>query len=484
MRLSTSWHGGKRSAPRRTDTDAVTGSGDTAGFPAGFRWGAATASFQIEGSTHSGGRTDSIWDTFCRRPGAVAGGDTGEPACDHYRRMPADVALMKELGLGTYRFSVAWPRVRPDGGAVNQAGLDFYRRLVDALLDNGIAPWLTLYHWDLPQALEDAGGWTNRDTASRFAEYAASVHEALGDRVPTWTTLNEPWCSAFLGYGSGVNAPGRTEPEAAVAAVHHLLLAHGLGAQVLRAGGAREVGVTVNLLPFIAADPDDPDDAEVVRRLDGLANRLFLDPLLRSRYPDDVANDLAPFGLADHVRDGDLALIGAPIDVLGVNYYTSSQVRAAAPTPGREHPEGLPWAIGVPRVRTVARDVPRTAMGWEIDPDALRNLLLRLHTDYPPVPLVITENGSAWDDEVGPTGSVHDPERVDYLRAHLLAAHEALVAGVDLRGYLAWSLLDNFEWAFGYSKRFGIVHVDYGTQLRTVKDSGLWYAEVARRNGF
>jgi beta-glucosidase len=459
-----------------------TTSRSTSTFPVGFSWGTATAAFQIEGATHVDGRTDSIWDTFCRVPGAIANGDTGDTACDHYRRMPDDVALMADLGLDTYRFSVAWPRVRPDGGAPNPAGIDFYSRLVDTLLANGIKPWVTLYHWDLPQTLEDAGGWTNRDTAYRFAEYTSTVHDALGDRVPTWTTLNEPWCSSFISYGVGVHAPGRTEPRAAVAAIHHLLLAHGLGTEVLRDSGAEQVGITLNLAPFSAEQPDDQADADLVRCLDGLQNRVFLDPILRGSYPADVADHLAPFGLGDHIRDGDLALIGAPIDVLGVNYYMTTHVEAKPPTPGHERREAIRWAVGVEAARHVSRGLPRTAMGWEIEADGLRRLLVRLHNEYPGTPLVITENGSAWDDTVGPDGEVDDPERVEYLLAHLAAVHAAIEEGVDVRGYLAWSLLDNFEWSYGYSKRFGLVRVDYDTQLRTPKSSARVYADVVRRN--
>jgi beta-glucosidase len=447
-------------------------------FPDGFRWGAATAAFQIEGATDADGRTDSIWDEFCRKPGAVLNGDSGDPACEHYQRMPQDVDLLADLGLDTYRFSVSWPRVRPDAGHPNDKGIDFYSRLVDTLLDKGIRPWVTLYHWDLPQALEDAGGWTSRDTAYRFAEYALTVHDALGDRVDTWTTLNEPWCSAFLGYASGDHAPGRTDPHAAVAAVHHLLLAHGLGLQVLREAGVTDAGITVNLQPFEPAHPDRRADVELVRRLDGLQNRLFLDPLLLGSYPTDVAHDLEPFGLVDHVRDGDLELIGAPIDVLGVNYYTSAQVTAEEPGGDADR---LAWAVGAPVARVVRRDLPTTAMGWEITPDAFRDLLVRVSRDYPPVPIVITENGSAWDDEVS-GGAVDDAERVEYLCSHLQAVHEAIEAGVDVRGYLAWSLLDNFEWAWGYSKRFGIVYVDYATQQRIPKRSAKVLADIARRN--
>ena len=451
-------------------------------FPDGFSWGAATAAFQIEGATHEDGRTDSVWDTFCRTPGKVLGGDTGDSACDHYHRMPADVALLAELGLGTYRFSTSWARVRPDGGRPNPKGLDFYSRLVDELLAKGIKPWLTLYHWDLPQALEDLGGWTSRDTAYRFAEYAQTVHDALGDRVPTWTTLNEPYCAALLGYAGGQHAPGRSDPRAAVAAVHHLLLAHGLGVRVLRDAGVGgetgSVGITINVSPVSPADPRSAADVDVARRVDGLQNRMWLDPVLRGRYPADVVEDLAPYGLGDLVQDGDLATIGGPIDVLGVNYYFTFPMRAAA-----EPRVPSEW-VGAENATDIPEGLPRTAMGWEVEPSGLRETLLRVHREYPGTPVVITENGAAFDDVMAPDGAVHDEDRRSFLEGHLRAAHEAIEAGVDLRGYLAWSLLDNFEWAFGYSKRFGIVHVDYDTQLRTVKDSGLWYAEVARRNGF
>ena len=457
-------------------------------FPDGFSWGAATAAFQIEGATAEDGRTDSIWDVYCREPGRVLGGDTGDVACDHYHRVPEDVALLAELGLDTYRFSTAWPRIRPDGGAVNQKGLDFYSRLVDELLGKGIEPWLTLYHWDLPQALEDQGGWTNRDTAYRFADYAQTVHEALGDRVPTWTTLNEPWCSSLLAYGAGGHAPGRTDPRAAVAALHHLLLGHGLAVQVLRDGGigtaggstgtTGSVGITLNLSPVDPADPSSEADREVARRVDGLQNRVFLDPVLRGRYPDDVWADLTPYGLPDLVRDGDLDTIGAPIDVLGVNYYYTLTMRA-------DSEPHLPttW-IGAENAVDTPEGLPTTEMGWEIEPSGLHAMLVRLHKEYPGTPVVITENGAAFDDRVASDGAVHDEDRRAFLEGHLRACHQAITDGVDLRGYLAWSLMDNFEWAFGYSKRFGIVRVDYDTQQRTVKDSARWYAQVVRDNGF
>ncbi|MET8765309.1 GH1 family beta-glucosidase [Lentzea sp. NPDC004782] len=445
-------------------------------FPQGFLWGAATAAFQVEGSTDVDGRTDSIWDVFCRVPGNVVGGDSGEPAADHYRRFQQDVRMMADLGLKAYRFSVAWPRVRPDGGAVNQAGLDFYRRLVDTLLAHDIQPWPTLYHWDLPQKLEDAGGWANRDTAFRFADYATATAEALGDRVTTWTTLNEPWCAAFLGYAAGVHAPGRTEPAAAVAAVHHLLLGHGLAAQAIRAVTAyTRVGITLNMYPIIPADPASPADQDVARRLDGLQQRIFLDPLFRGAYPADVVADLEPFGFTGHVRDGDLELISAPLDMLGVNYYTEHHVSAE---PGETGPS--PW-VGVGDHSFPRRDFPRTDMDWEVRPEGLTSVLLRLHAQYPRIPLYITENGAAFRDEV--EGSViQDLDRTSYLESHLRAAHDAIEMGVRLRGYFCWSLLDNFEWAEGYAKRFGIVHVDYDTQVRTPKMSAKWFARVARGN--
>ncbi|HEY7598140.1 MAG TPA: GH1 family beta-glucosidase [Actinophytocola sp.] len=445
-------------------------------FPTGFVWGAATASFQIEGATTVDGRTDSIWDEFCRRPGAVANGDTGEPGADHYRRYQADVDLMTSLGLGAYRFSVAWPRVRPDGGAVNPAGLDFYDRLVDALLAAGISPWATLYHWDLPQALEEAGGWTSRDTAYRFADYVDSVVERLGDRVAGWLTLNEPWCSAFAGYASGRHAPGVASPTAAVSAVHHLLLAHGLGMERIRAHApGTPAGITLNLFPVAAVSPADEDAA---RRVDGLQNRIFLDPVLRGAYPDDVLMDLAPYGLAGLVRDGDMATIGTPVDMLGVNYYRPLLVAAPLVSPD----EPSEW-VGVEGVRFLPSGLPRTELGWEVSPAGLTDLLLRLRDEYPRLPLYITENGAAYPDAVGPDGQVRDTDRLAYLDGHLRAAHAALRQGVDLRGYFCWSLLDNLEWAEGYAKRFGLVHVDFETQARTVKESARWYAGVIARNG-
>jgi len=470
----------------RTLPAAVDRPGGVLPFPPGFLWGAATAAYQIEGAVTADGRGPSIWDTFSHTPGRVLGGDTGDVACDHYHRYREDVALLARLGLTGYRFSVSWARVQPAGrGPVNPAGLDFYRRLVDDLLAHGITPWATLYHWDLPQPLQDAGGWPARDTAERFAGYAEAVYAALGDRVPHWTTLNEPWCSAFLGYGSGGHAPGLTDPAASVRAAHHLLLGHGLATRALRAAGATSVGITLNLYAVSPAS-DAPADADAARRIDALANRFFLDPLLRGRYPADAVDDLRPVTGFDHVHDGDLATIATPLDLLGVNYYSRHVVAGpagpAGPPAGAARPASC-WP-GSEHVRFTSRGLPVTAMGWEIDPAGLGETLLRLHREYPAVALYLTENGAAFDDTPAPDGEeVPDPDRVGYLDAHLRACHGAIAAGVPLRGYFAWSLLDNFEWSFGYARRFGLVYVDYPTQRRIPKSSGLWYAGVARRNG-
>ncbi|KGM13032.1 beta-glucosidase [Cellulomonas bogoriensis 69B4 = DSM 16987] len=474
-----------------TPTSASSSSPEPGGgpglvFPPGFVWGAATAAYQIEGGVDEGGRTPSIWDTFCRVPGAVAAGDTGDVACDHYHRWQQDVDLMASLGLGAYRFSTAWSRICPEPGVVNRQGLDFYSRLVDALLERGITPWLTLYHWDLPQALEDRGGWASRDVVDHFVEYATVVHDALGDRVTRWTTLNEPWCSAFLGYAGGQHAPGRQEPQAAVSAAHHLLLAHGHATRALRAAGTgAEVGLTVNLSVYDPADPGSDADQALVDRHDALLNRVFLDPVIHGRYPQTALDAWAAVGVAPPVRDGDMDVIATPLDMIGVNYYTSSLVSAETspepptPPPGRTTAQPM---VGVGQVRTVPRDVPRTAMGWEVQPDDFARLLRRVHADWTGpagVPLYVTENGAAFDDAVGADGSVDDPERVAYLRGHLRAVHQAVTGGVDLHGYFVWSLLDNFEWAYGYAKRFGIVHVDFDTQRRTPKTSARVYSRVA-----
>ncbi|BCJ68787.1 GH1 family beta-glucosidase [Polymorphospora rubra] len=448
-------------------------------FPPGFWWGAATAAYQVEGAVAEDGRTPSIWDTFAATPGRTDRGDTGERAADHYHRYLDDIGLMTRIGLGAYRFSVAWPRVRAAGGGINPAGLDFYERLVDALLAAGIRPVATLYHWDLPQELEDAGGWTARDTAGRFADYAAAVAGRLGDRVSMWNTLNEPWCSAFLGYGSGGHAPGRRGHRQALTAAHHLLLAHGRAVQALRAAAPRShVSVALNA-GAVRPVTDTPADHDAARRIDGLLNRLFLDPIFRRGYPADIQADTATITDWSYVRDGDLAVIGAPIDALGVNYYQPDLVGAA---PAGQVDTGTPYPTGED-IAFHPTPGPTTGMGWSIDPTGLRDLLLRFRRDYGELPVYVTENGAAFPDEVGPDGRVADPHRIDYVRAHLAAAHEAIAAGVDLRGYFVWSLLDNFEWAYGYSKRFGIVHVDYDTQVRTLKDSAHWYRDVITAGG-
>ena len=449
-------------------------------FPSGFRWGASTSAYQIEGALTAGGRGQSIWDTFARVPDAIAGGDTAETACDHYHRFRDDVRLMADLGIAAYRFSVSWPRIQPDGtGPANPAGLDFYQRLVDEILSHGIEPWLTLYHWELPQALEDAGGWPARDTAARFAEFTNLLHGALGDRVNRWITINEPWCASLLGYGSGVHAPGRRDGASAVRAAHHLLLGHGLAVQAIRAADpGADVGISLDLCPISPASDSD-EDAEAVRRMDGVRNRLFLDPVLRGAYPADVIADLA--GVCDfgHVRDGDLATISTPGTFLAINYYQRNVVAAPQPDEGGAGP-AYP---GSEDIRFVKAGRPVTAMGWEIDASGLSEILLRLHRDYPAIPLYISENGAAFDDEVQADGRVNDDDRVAYLDGHLRACHQAIADGVPLSGYFVWSLLDNFEWAEGFSKRFGIVYVDYATQRRIPKASAGWYARVIQRNG-
>ena len=462
-------------------------------FPDHFVWGAATAAYQIEGAAHEGGRQDSIWDVFARVPGAVVDAHNGDVACDHYHRSAQDVALMQELNLQAYRFSTSWARCVPDGVTPNPEGIAFYSRLVDQLLAAGIQPWLTLYHWDLPQALEDRGGWADRETAHRFAEYAAVMHEALGDRVRIWTTLNEPWCSAFLGYAAGVHAPGRQDPRAALAAAHHLLLGHGLAVQELRRRDPEAtLGITLNLTVPDPLDPASAADRDAARRIDGQFNRIFLDPLFRGEYPADVLEDVRHLGLADHVREGDPAVIAAPLDVLGINYYHGEAVTTAAPdapsAPEGHAPLSRPVSspyVAADRVRSVPRGLPVTGMGWEVQPEGLRRLLNRVQEEYTGpagIPVFITENGAAYDDAPDGSGFVDDQDRLRVFDAHLRAVKDAVDDGVDVRGYLAWSLMDNFEWAWGYHQRFGLVRVDYETQRRTPKASARWYASVAAAN--
>ena len=454
-------------------------------FPDGFLFGAATASYQIEGAAQEGGRGPSIWDTYSHTPGKVLGGDTGDVADDHYHRMPDDVALMKRLGLQSYRFSIAWPRIVPAGsGAVNPAGLEFYSLLVDELLGAGITPIATLYHWDLPQPLQDAGGWAARDTAYRFAEYAGHMAEALGDRIAIWTTLNEPWCAAYLGYSAGVHAPGLTDQAQALAAVHHLNLAHGLGLQAIRAVLPDAKGsVTHNLHVIRPADPDDPRDVDVVRRMRNLGNEAFLGPQLLGAYPADLIADTSSITDWSFVRDGDLAQIRQPIDVLGINYYTTSLARHWDGTTSRAMDDGhgdtaaTAWP-GEQDFEVLHVEGEHTAMGWLVEPAGLTQLLTEVSARFPDVPLMVTENGAAYDDQVAADGSVPDGDRAAYVAAHLQAVVDAIEAGADVRGYQLWSLMDNFEWAYGYSKRFGIIRVDYDTLERTIKDSGHYYASV------
>jgi beta-glucosidase len=437
---------------------------DFSWVPAGFVWGVATSAYQIEGAVAEDGRLPSIWDTFSHTPGKIAGNGNGDVACDHYHRWRDDIAMMKSLGVHAYRFSIAWPRVVPDGaGQVNAAGLGFYDRLVDALLDAGIIPYPTLYHWDLPQALQDRGGWTARDTAEHFAVYAAHVAGALGDRVGDWITLNEPRCSAWIGHLEGRHAPGLTDIRAAVPASYHLLLGHGLAAQAVRAACGARVGL-VNLLS--AYEPATGADLDATTRFDGHANRWWLDPIYGRGFPADM---LAVYGVALPVRAGDLETIAVPLDWLGVNYYSPSVIA--------DDPGGPP-----PRAKEISAsgDARRTVLDWEVRADGLEQVLVRLTRDYGARRVYVTENGSAWADTVTRDGQVHDPDRVRYLEEHLAACGRAVRRGVPLAGYFAWSLLDNFEWAGGYDPRFGLVYVDYATQQRVIKDSGARYAGIVR----
>ncbi|WP_310961526.1 GH1 family beta-glucosidase [Nocardioides terrisoli] len=448
----------------------------TSSFPEGFRWGVASASYQIEGAVAADGRGPSIWDTFSHTPGRIDGDDDGDVACDHYHRWAEDLDLIRSLGIPAYRFSVAWPRVMPDGRTVNQAGLDFYDRLVDGMLERGIDPLLTLYHWDLPQALDvgEAGGWLDRDIADRFADFAVVVGKQLGDRVPAITTLNEPWCSAYLGYAKGEHAPGRTSSPLAYRAAHHLNLAHGRAAAALRStlpAGA-EVSVTLNLQQVQAAS-DRPEDLAAAAHADLVANRIFLDPMLRGGYPLELLEQTAHLTDWSFVADGDAEVICQPLDFLGVNFY--NPVRICAPA------AGLAPYPGTDRACFVDIPGPHTVMGWPIQASGLTDLLLRVQRDHG-IPMMVTENGTACADLPDGQGVVHDLDRIDYLHQHLTAVRDAIEAGADVRGYYLWTLLDNFEWAWGYDKRFGIVHVDFDTLSRTPKDSARWYADVIARN--
>jgi beta-glucosidase len=434
-----------------------------------FRWGVATSAYQIEGAVAEDGRTPSIWDTFCQVPGAIDNGDTGDLACDHYHRWQEDVALMHELRIDAYRLSISWSRVLPDGtGQVNAAGLDFYERLVDGLLEAGITPFVTLYHWDLPQALQDRGGWPARDTAYALADYTAVIASRLGDRVSDWFTLNEPLCSAWIGHLEGRMAPGERDIARAIPASHHLLLGHGLAVSALRANspGPVRVGTTLNLSPCEPATSDPRDVAAAVRS-DGHTNRWWLDPLYGRGYPTDMVK---VYGVEPPVHPGDLDIIATPVDHLGLNYYFRQVVT--------DDPQGAPpyiRSVGVPGAQ-------QTAMGWEVHPAGLEQVLLRAHREYGAERLYITENGSAWPEVAGPDGPFDDPDRFTYLQDHIAAVARAAAAGVPVAGYFHWSLMDNFEWAYGYDKRFGLIHVDYETQQRTIRTSGRRYTDMIARH--
>ena len=442
-------------------------------FPSNFVWGAATASYQIEGAWDEDGKGESIWDRFTHTPGHVFEGHTGDVACDHYHRWPQDIELMKALGLRAYRFSIAWPRILPDGrGRVNQAGLEFYSRLVDGLLAADITPFVTLYHWDLPQALQDAGGWPARATAEAFVEYAGVVSAALGDRVKNWITHNEPWCVSILSHQIGAHAPGLRDTEAALRAAHHVLLSHGWAVPVIRANSpGAEVGITLNM-EWVEAASRSAADARVAGEAEGRFNRWFLDPLYGRHYPADVVAGYAaalPNGL-DFVLPGDLDAIATPTDFLGLNYYSRRVARDEGAA------DNLPQEI--------LADRPRTEMGWEEYPEGLYGLLNWLHFGYRPPKLYVTENGASFGNGPDAAGRVADTRRLNYLRDHFSAARQAMNNGVPLAGYFVWSLMDNFEWAEGYRQRFGIVWVDYETQQRIPKDSALWYRDVIAANGF
>jgi len=447
-------------------------------FPDGFLWGVATSAYQIEGATRERGRGESIWDRFASVPGNILDGSDGSVACDHFHRWREDLALMKRLGVKSYRFSVAWSRVMPRGhGAVNQAGLDFYDALVDRMLEEGIRPFATLNHWDLPQPLQDAGGWPERRTAEAFVAYAEAVSMRLGDRVRDWTTHNEPWCIATLGHELGMHAPGVRDPVAALRTSHHLLLSHGWAVPILcrNSPGAR-VGIVLNLAPPYPAS-ESRADREASRRFDGQFNRWYLDPVFLGRYPPDAVEDRVrdghlPDGAMPWIQPGDLAAIAAPIDYLGINYYSRAVLRSDRISEDENEP------------RIVVEDPPeaRTDMGWEVHPDGLHDLLLRIQRDYRPPVIHVTECGAAFGEGPGADGRIRDARRVEFLRGHLLAAHRAIADGVPLAGFFVWTLLDNFEWQHGYTRRFGVVWTDRETLERIPKDSALWYRDVIAAN--
>lgn len=445
-------------------------------FPENFLWGAATASYQIEGSPTADGKGESIWDRFTHTPGNILDEETGDIACDHYRRYEEDVKLMADIGLNAYRFSIAWPRIFPQGGGrPNLKGLDFYRRLVDELHRHNIKPAVTLYHWDLPQALQDKGGWNNRDTARYFAEYAAYLYDSLDLPIDRWITINEPWVITFLGHAFNpfsTHAPGIDDFNVALQVSHNLLLGHGLAVQSFRESGrnGEPIGITLNLQPFHPASSSQADVA-AAEQGDGYMNRWFLDPIFKGSYPQDMQDIYARNFTLPAAEEEDAAIIAEPIDLLGINNY--SRVVAQADDSATNY-------LGIP---ANPADAEYTEMGWEVYPEGLYELLTRVHRDYGPIPLYITENGAAFPDKPGKDGTVDDPRRINYLQTYLQACHRAIEEGVPLKGYYVWSLMDNFEWSFGFSKRFGLIYVDYETQKRCLKNSAHWYKKVISRNG-
>ena len=441
-------------------------------FGEDFLWGVASASYQVEGAANEGGRGPSIWDTFSHTPGRTHNGDTGDVTVDHYHRYPEDVALMAELGVNAYRFSISWSRLLPNGvGHVNQEGVEFYRALCKELLNNGIRPSATLYHWDLPQALEDRGGWRTPESVDWFAEYAITAKTALGDLIEMWATFNEPWCTAFLGHSAGEHAPGMTDPGVSFVVAHHLMLAHHRAVAVMRQVNPQpedQLGIVLNLIPAWPAR-DTPEAGEAASGVDAVQNRLFLDAVFQGRYPDEVVGYIEDFGVADQIDLAALASAVEPIDFLGVNYYNVNHV---------DHLVGVgpmtAWP-GPTGSRIVTPPGPLTEMGWGVEPEGLSWMLERVSRQHPDLPLYVMENGAAYPDPLPVDGVVHDPERIDYIRKHITAVKEAIDRGARVEGYFVWSLLDNFEWARGYDKRFGIVYVDYETLERTIKESGHWY---------
>jgi beta-glucosidase len=441
-------------------------------FPRDFVWGTATSSYQIEGAVNEDGRTPSIWDTFSKTEGKTYKGHTGDVACDHYHRYKEDVEILKEIGVKAYRFSIAWPRIFPEEGKYNPKGMDFYKKLIDELQKRDIVPAATIYHWDLPQwAYDKGGGWLNRESIKWYVEYATKLFEELGDAIPLWITHNEPWCSSILSYGIGEHAPGHKNYREALIAAHHILLSHGEAVKAFREMNIKgsKIGITLNLTPAYPASEKE-EDKLAAQYADGFANRWFLDPIFKGNYPEDMMELYSKIiGEFDFIKEGDLETISVPIDFLGVNYYTRSIVKYDEDS--------------MLKAENVPGPGKRTEMGWEISPESLYDLLKRLDREYTKLPMYITENGAAFKDEVTEDGRVHDDERIEYIKEHLKAAAKFIGEGGNLKGYFVWSLMDNFEWAHGYSKRFGIVYVDYTTQKRILKDSALWYKEVILDDG-